>query len=180
MVMVYVPAGEFTMGSSEADIDAILAACSDCQRDWFEDEQPQHTVYLDAFWIDKYEVTNAQYARFLNALGGHQNKCEGQDCIETKNEDDNSHILLQGGQYVVESGYEDHPMILVNWYGAKTYCEWAGARLPTEAEWEKAARGTDGRVYPWGNSKPNCNKVQYSDCGGETAPVGSKPALVVV
>jgi serine/threonine-protein kinase len=189
MEMVYVPAGEFTMGSTDADIDAILAECSDCERDWFTREQPQHTVTLDAFWIDETEVTNAQYARFLNALGGHKGKCQGQDCIRTKSENNDSHIRYQGGQYVAESGYEDHPMIEVSWYGAQAYCEWAGARLPTEAEWEKAARGTEGRIYPWGNtfdsSKVNlCDRnceFDWRDSNADdgyarTAPVGNYSA----
>jgi formylglycine-generating enzyme required for sulfatase activity len=172
MVMVYVPAGDFVMGSNE-----------------YSDEQPIHTVYLDAFWIDRTEVTNAQYVRFLNALGRHKGACGGQDCINTKSEDDDSHIRYQGGQYVVESGYEDHPMIEVSWNGAQAYCQWAGARLPTEAEWEKAARGTDGRVYPWDNTFDG-NKVNFCDRNCEfnlkdtgandgytrTAPVGSYPA----
>jgi formylglycine-generating enzyme required for sulfatase activity/CHAT domain-containing protein len=161
-VKVYVPAGEFLMGSTDADDYAV------------PDEKPQHTVTLDAFWIDRTEVTNAQYARFLNVLGGHKGECRGRDCIETKSEDDSSHILLQDGQYVVEGGYEDHPVIDVSWYGAQAYCEWAGARLPTEAEWEKAARGTDGRRFPWGDRAPDCNQAQTSDCGRQTVPVGSK------
>lgn len=179
MVMVYVPAGAFEMGSADDDSDGD------------GDEKPQHTVTLDAFWIDRTEVTNAQYARFLNALGGHQGRCGGEDCIDTKSEDDSSHILQQGGQYVVESGYEDHPMIEVSWYGAQAYCEWVGARLPTEAEWEKAAQGTDGRKYPWGNewdvrTTRRCNFSDKNDPTGpsdtvaddgyaQTAPVGSYP-----
>jgi len=189
MVMLYVPAGDFLMGSADADIDAILAQCNGCERDRHTDETPQHTVTLDAFWIDRTEVTHAQYASFLNVLGGHKGKCEGQDCIATKSEDDNSHIRQQGGQYVVESGYEEHPMIEVSWYGAQSYCEWVGARLPTEAEWEKAARGTDGRIYPWGdtfdgtrlnfcdlNCEHNWKKSDVDDDSARTAPAGSYPA----
>jgi eukaryotic-like serine/threonine-protein kinase len=164
--MMLVPAGEFLMGSSDADPKAS------------DDEKPQHTVYLDAFWIDRTEVTNVQYAQFLNALGTHTGACGGQDCAETKREDKYSHILRssQDGRYLVESGFKDHPVTQVSWYGAQAYCTWVGVRLPTEAEWEKAARGADGRSYPWGNDPPDCDKTQYGDCSGMTEPVGSKPS----
>jgi formylglycine-generating enzyme required for sulfatase activity len=164
MEMIYVPAGEFLMGSTAADLKAA------------DDEKPQHTVYLDAFWIDRTEVTNAQYVQFLNALGEYRGACEEHDCAQTKREDEDSHILRQDGQYLVESGFEDHPVISVTWYGALAYCEWAGARLPTEAEWEKAARGTEGHIYPWGSNAPDCNKAQYGDCSGSTMPVGTRLA----
>jgi formylglycine-generating enzyme required for sulfatase activity len=163
--MVYVPAGEFLMGATDADVKAQ------------DDEKPQHTVYLDAFWIDRTEVTNAQFVRFLNTMGEHQVACEGHQCAELKEgEDADSHILVRSGRYEVEPGFEEHPVIEVTWYGAQAYCQWAGVRLPTEAEWEKAARGVDGWMYPWGNSAPDCNKEQYGDCRGTTVPVGSKPA----
>ena len=161
--MIYVPGGEFLMGSTDADRKAEA------------DEKPAHTVYLDAFWIDKTEVTNTQYVQFLNALGEYRGTCGGHDCVETTVEDKDSHILHQEGRYVVESGFEDHPVIEMTWYGAQAYCEWAGVRLPTEAEWEKAARGVDGRLYPWGNDAPDCGRAQYADCSGMTVPVGSKP-----
>jgi formylglycine-generating enzyme required for sulfatase activity len=164
--MVLVPADEFLMGSTDADPKAG------------DDEKPQYTVYLDAFWIDQTEVTNGQYVQFLNVLGAHTGACGGRDCVETQVEDRYSHILLrsQDGRYVVERGFENHPITQVSWYGAQAYCTWAGGRLPTEAEWEKAARGTDGRAYPWGNESPDCDKAQYGDCGEATIPVGSRPA----
>ena len=159
MEMVYVPEGEFTMGSPDGEGDS--------------DEHPQHTVSLDAFWIDRYEVTNAQYVKFLNDVGGHRLQCGGYDCIETEAQDGNSHVLVESGLYVVESGYEDHPMIEVSWYGANAYCQWAGARLPTEAEWEKAARGADGRRYPWGDAW-EAERCNTSEAGkGGTTPVGA-------
>jgi formylglycine-generating enzyme required for sulfatase activity len=164
--MVLVPAGGFLMGGAGADPKAG------------PDEKPQHTVFLDAFWIDRTEVTNARYVRFLNALGRHAAACGGHDCAETKVEDKYSHILRrsQDGRYVVESGFEDHPATQVSWYGAQAYCAWVGARLPTEAEWEKAARDDDGRSYPWGNKAADCGKAQYGDCGGATVAVGSRLA----
>ncbi len=161
--MMLVPAGEFLMGSLDADSKAGA------------DESPQHLVYLDGFWIDQIEVTNARYVRFLNVLGDHTGACEGRDCAETQVEDKHSHILYKDGRYVVERGFEGHPVTQVSWYGAQVYCTWAGARLPTEAEWEKAARGGDARTYPWGNEPPDCSKAQYGDCGGVTVPAGSRP-----
>ena len=181
--MVYVPAGAFEMGSESGD----------------DDEKPVHTVTLDAFWIDRYEVTNAQYVQFLNEVGGHLDQCREERCIGTKEEDEDSHILLESGQYTVESGYEDHPVIEVTWYGAKAYCEWRGwnapeqVRLPTEAEWEKAASWDPAtgakRVYPWGNEWDG-SKLNFCDVNCEfdwkdesvddgyarTAPVGSYAA----
>jgi formylglycine-generating enzyme required for sulfatase activity len=162
--MVLVPPGEFLMGSSDTDPKARL------------DEKPQHTLYLDGFWIDRTELTNTQFVGFLNALGAHAGTCGGRDCAETQVEDRHSHILRQDGRYMVEPGFEDHPATEVSWFGAQAYCRWAGARLPTEAEWEKAARGVDGRSYPWGGSLPTCDKAQYGDCGGVTAPVDSRLA----
>jgi formylglycine-generating enzyme required for sulfatase activity len=158
--MVYVPEGEFLMGSNTDSAE----------------ERPAHTVYLDAFWIDRTEVTYAQFVHYLNRLGGHEGQCSGYDCNEIKDGDKNSHMLYQDGQYVVEAGYEDYPMSEVTWYGAQAYCEWAGKRLPTEAEWEKAARGIDGRRYPWGNSQPNCAKVNFRTCVRSTITVGRYPA----
>jgi formylglycine-generating enzyme required for sulfatase activity len=164
MEMVFVPAGEFLMGSAAADAGAG------------DDERLQHTVALDSFWIDRTEVTNQQYARFLNVLGEHRGACDGHDCVETAAEDKDSHILERGGRYEAETGFEEHPVIEVTWYGADAYCRWAGVRLPTEAQWEKAARGVDGRTYPWGNSATECRRAQSGDCTGATVPVGSKPS----
>jgi formylglycine-generating enzyme required for sulfatase activity len=153
--MVHVPAGEFEMGSTQGH----------------DDEAPVHTVALDAFWIDQTEVTNAQFAAFLNEEG---NQDEGgvtwldladKDCL----------IERSGGDFQPKSGYSDHPVIEVTWYGAVAYCEWAGARLPTEAEWEYAARGPQGHMYPWGDDDPTCDLAQYGGCTGNTVPVGSLP-----
>jgi formylglycine-generating enzyme required for sulfatase activity len=170
--MVYVPAGEFIMGSTAAQVDYALALCNeyvgDCQRSWFEDEQPQHTVYLDAFYINKTEVTNAQYRA----------------CVE-----DGACDAPSDTTYYDNASYAQHPVVYVRWNDADAYCRWAGKRLPTEAEWEKAAQGTDGRVYPWGDTfegsklnfcDKNCSKewreASVDDGYADTAPVGSYPA----
>ncbi|RMF89553.1 MAG: formylglycine-generating enzyme family protein, partial [Nitrospinota bacterium] len=127
--MVLVPAGEFIMGSTSEDIDQLLQQFPSTNRELFTHEMPQHRVYLDAFYIDKYEVTNRLYQRFVEATGHRKPEYWGDSDLNGP----------------------EQPVVGVSWYDAKAYCEWAGKRLPTEAEWEKAARGTDGRTYPWGN-----------------------------
>ena len=135
--MVLIPAGEFTMGSNTGDAD----------------EKPVHKVYMDAYSIDKYEVTNAAYEACVTA-----NVCNPP---------------LDTTMYV-DPQYADTPVVYVNWNMAKAYCEWRGAQLPTEAQWEKAARGTDGRIYPWGNSI-ECTFANYGACSEGPKPVGSYP-----
>jgi formylglycine-generating enzyme required for sulfatase activity len=154
--MVLVPAGAFWMGSSEGD----------------SDERPMQQVYLRAFWIDRYEVTNAQYTEFLNATQGDQERCGGHICADTKVENPDSHLVYEKGRYMVERGYDNHPVTEVSWYGAQAYCERYGKRLPSEAEWEKAARGTDGAAYPWGEEF-DPHKLNSDYRVGDTTPVGS-------
>ena len=118
--MELIPAGEFRMGSNERD-----------------DEKPIHSVYVDAFYMDKHEVTNAEYAEFLNAKGKHTDGSITWLDIGA----DRCRIEYVSRVYRAKTGYENHPVTFVSWYGAMAYAEWAGKRLPTEAEWEKAARG---------------------------------------
>lgn len=118
-------------------------------------EKPRHKVYLPDYYIDKFEVTNQQYLKFCKDTGHSLPS-----------------LLISG---VIPSGKENHPVVGIGWNDADAYCKWAGKRLPTEAEWEKAARGTDGRTYPWGNAWDQnlCNNrtSPYED----TVPVGSYP-----
>jgi formylglycine-generating enzyme required for sulfatase activity len=134
--MILVPAGAFVMGD-----DSFKKAV-----------RPHHEMYLDAFYIDSYDVTNLQYKEFLNATGYGTFPAH-----------------WRGGTY--PPGKENHPVTFVSWFDANDYCHWTGGRLPSEAEWEKAARGTDGRTYPWGNDldKTKAN-VPYLKIG-DTTPV---------
>jgi formylglycine-generating enzyme required for sulfatase activity len=157
MTRLYIPAGEFTMGSEDGG----------------DDEKPVHTVYLDAFWIDKTEVTNAMYANCVN----------DRNCKEPSNT-----------AYYADSNYAIHPVVYVSWEDAVNYCSWANRRLPTEAEWEKAASwngpAQEKYTYPWGNDF-SCENGNFNDetlrdsyvvpgganCDGfpQTSPVGNFP-----
>ena len=145
-MLVYVPAGEFLMGSTYADTFAQ------------DDEFPQHTVFLDAFWIDQFEVTNKQYAQCVEA-----GACNSP--IKTNS--------AKRESYYGNPEFDDHPVIEMRWEDANAYCTWAGRNLPTEAQWEKAARGTDGRIFPWGNENPNETLLNYNQNVGDTTEGGS-------
>jgi serine/threonine-protein kinase len=171
--MALVPAGEFSMGSN---MDRVMAICpglyrgSACDLLKFKNEAGEHTVYLDSFYIDQYEVTNAQYAECVR---------QG-SCRRPEDASSNTRSLYYG-----DPTFDNYPVIYITWSDARTYCQWRGARLPTEAEWEKAARGTDGRFYPWGNDfdgtqanscDRNCNEPRsietFDDGYADTSPVG--------
>ncbi|MFC1997518.1 formylglycine-generating enzyme family protein [Chloroflexota bacterium] len=158
MVLVFIPEGTFQMGSRSMDGRADY------------DEIPQHLVNLDAYWMDQTVVTNAMYVRFLDEMG---NQTEGRT-VWLDAGDEDVFIYQLGEEWQPIQGYEDHPAIEISWYGAQAYCDWVGRRLPSEAEWEKAARGSDGRVYPWGDDI-DCNKAQYANCAGGLLTVDSKP-----
>lgn len=144
MEMVYVPEGDFEMGST-------LTA----------DSQPVRNVFLDAYWIDKFEVSNGQYATCVEAGA----------CTRPKHS-----LSFRRTAYYGNEEYLNYPVVYVDWYQAQDYCQWAGGELPTEAQWEKAGRGSDGRLYPWGNDEPSSSFANYEGKdSSETMKVGSKP-----
>jgi len=149
-VLIEIPAGSFTMGSNDGG----------------SDEKPVHTVSLNKYYIGKYEVTNAQYKKFCDATG-HAQPSQPSDPGFS-------------GLSNYFTNYPNYPVVNVSWNDAKAYCDWAGLRLPTEAEWEKAARGTDGRKYLWGNTwdAAKCNSSERGDSYEYTSPVGSFPSGV--
>jgi formylglycine-generating enzyme required for sulfatase activity len=182
--MVRFEAGEYTLGHDRGPRDA----------------RPAHRVRLAAFEIDRFEVTNAQFARYLNTLpvrvlrdaapgaarasdlsgAAAHRLLEGRERDEREAlyalDDEQARVMLQGGRFVPAPGFENHPVAEVTWSGAVAYCAWRGARLPTEAEWEAAARGVEARRYPWGNALPDTSRAVTHRRSGDTLPVGSRPA----
>jgi len=173
MTMVFVPGGTFQMGSTETEVMDAIAFCkqhySTCNEWFYMHEYPQHTVTLDNFWIDQTEVSNAQYRQCM----------EAGTCTKPT-------TCKKGEPTFSDVEKRDHPVVCVSWEDAQTYCEWTGARLPNEAEWEYAFRGEQNLLYPWGNTfdgtklnycDVNCElshaDEQYDDHYVTTAPVGS-------
>jgi iron(II)-dependent oxidoreductase len=142
-VMRLIPAGEFLMGSTPEEIELVPAVDPNGSCLGLQHETPQCRPVVPAFYLGLFTVTNLQFARFLSE--SRPSKEQLQLWIPQA-----AHILNPGGNdnFQVEKGYENHPAIHVSWFGADAYCRWAGLRLPTEVEWEKAARGSDGRLFP--------------------------------
>ena len=150
--MVWVPPGEFSMGSAEGNAD----------------ERPVHQVRVTCgFWLGKYEVTNGQYARFLSAHGGSKD-IQGRPMLELS--DRQCGVERVGGRYVAKSNRSRHPAVGVTWPGAQAYSAHYGMRLPTEAEWEYAARGLNGWTYPWGDEWDSSKCCNYHNLGTGTPP----------
>ncbi|MCB8944608.1 MAG: formylglycine-generating enzyme family protein [Ardenticatenaceae bacterium] len=211
MVLVFVPAGEFDMGSNEAEIEFALEKCNeialiehpeegDCPPEWYDLQKPVHGVYLDAYWIDQTEVTNAMFAQFVEETG-YETDAEkmGKSLIFSIQTEKGAEVTGADWQHphgpdTSIQGLENHPVVQVSWNDAVAYCTWAGRRLPTEAEWEKAARWnpetSQAARYPWGDQNPTEKLLNYGDKNlgvayadmtqddgyQYTAPVGSYPA----
>ncbi len=178
MKEIYIPRGEFQMGSTEAEIEDAYSLCQQhyhtCNRWYYNRENPLHSVSLDGFWIDQSEISNAQYRLCVDAG----------ICSEPT-------ICKKGEPTFDDPGKENHPVVCVNWEEAQSYCQWVGSRLPTEAEWEYAFRGDERSIYSWGNQFDgtklnycdlNCSQphkdVSNDDGYPRTAPVKSFPSGV--
>ncbi len=165
-VMVRVPSGDFRMGTT-SDQQVALAQEFSFAAGLLGSESPQQTITVGEFYIDRTPVTNVEYKRFLDANPDQPVPFLADAIAQSYNWDK--------GTRTFPAGRDQYPAVLVNWYQANAYCKWAGGRLPTEAEWEKAARGTDGRTWPWGNAW-DATKANTVESGRQDAtPVGRYP-----
>jgi formylglycine-generating enzyme required for sulfatase activity len=165
--MVLVPAGEFIMGTDNAGVGS---------------QKPAHKVFLNDYYIDKYEVTNDRFVEFLNkniakisVTPNDSVKYNDNIILDMRINilDWTNPVSWDGSKFIVASEFHTHPVVVVPWYGASAYCEWREASLPTEAQWEKAARGIDGRTYPWGEGI-DCSRANYdTPCNTSPVAVGS-------
>ena len=153
--MVHVPAGPFIMGSDDGPAD----------------ERPAHAVLMPAFYIDRLPVTNAEFAAFFQTIKW--SPAAGPRLYD--HDDPDARIHRRNERWVADPGYERHPVVEVPWAGAAAYCSYFGKRLPTEAEWEKAARGTDARRFPWGNEAPDSTRARFRAGWNMTTEVDNYP-----
>jgi formylglycine-generating enzyme required for sulfatase activity len=138
------------------------------------EEAPRHRVYVRDFWIERHKVTNAEFAAFLTARG--PVSPAGEPRYDHDDADARIRRAPSGtGSWRADPGYEHHPAVEVSWFGARDFCAWRGRRLPTEAEWEKAARGDDGRPYPWGAAPPSPARAVYGRGYNATEPTHATP-----
>lgn len=196
MFMVYVPGGEYVLGSDLGQLEWFFEECDNKKPLFcglhrtleggpaliYQDEFPSHTVSLDPFWIDQTEVTNAMFAQFVNETG-YQTTAEQLGYAYVPSRDDHEPRLAAYWRQPIAKETNatmraSYPAVSVSWYDAWAYCKWAGKRLPTEAEWEAAARGPESFIFPWGNSMPdvqlaNIDGVNYP--GNDIAPASSYP-----
>jgi len=163
--LMLVTAGAFWMGRDDGD----------------PDEAPLHRVYVRDFWIERHKVTNAEFAGFLSAQGLRSPEAERR--YDWDDADARIQRTGQPARWLADPGFEHHPVVEVSWFGARDYCAWKGRRLPTEAEWEKAARGDDRRGYPWGDAPPTAERAVFGRPSnaterGDARPAGASPSGV--
>jgi formylglycine-generating enzyme required for sulfatase activity len=169
--MVLIHGATFQMGTEPSEVAHLQQAFGIKRADLFSAEVPRHTVTIGSFYLDRYEATNAQFKKFLD-----KNPQWRQDRIPARYH--NGNYLKQWNDNNYPKGKADHPVTNVSWYAAVAYCQWEGKRLPTEAEWEYAARGgLSGATFPWGDEPVDKTRANYSGTNiGGPAPVGSYPA----
>ena len=184
MVLVYVPSGDFIMGSS-LDMQAnMLKLCENCNPDSITDQSPQRSIFLDDFWIYQTEVTIAQFQKFVESES-YITSAEKKGSSIILDISTNTYITQPGVNWLKPDGnsidlnqFADHPVTHISWEDARSYCSWAGGRLPTEAEWEKTARSMDGRFFPWGNAVPNDQYLNFDLVNDGPVAVMSYPASI--